>query len=179
MSTVPDKQTLGGPPREHPVAGDLGFRLGLAHRTMREAWERDIADLGVTPPQAAVLRAITEGEACGLRRLARRMGTDVMNVRRLADHLQKAGLASFDTDPGHRQRRIVRPTAIGVAAAEELTRRAAAQNRRLTALLGEDDLAALQYLLDRFQKALSGAVQSAVSHGDLADGPDERERDTR
>jgi DNA-binding MarR family transcriptional regulator len=180
MSTVePDQAASGHVNRRHPVAGDLGFRLGLAHRTLRAMWEREIAELGVTPPQAAVLRAVTEGEACGLRGLARRMGSDVMNVRRLAEHLERGGLVSIGQDPLHRQRRIVRPTADGVTVSEELARRAARRNRHLVELLGEDDLASLQDLLDRLQTALMGAGPSAQSPEGGTGGCAEHERDTR
>ena len=140
---------------EHPVHKDLGFRIGRVHRTLRESWEREIADLGVTPPQAALLRAVVEGEACGLRGLARRMGTDVMNVRRLAEHLETAGLVTSGADPSHRQRRVLRPTPRGIATGEELARRASVRSRHIAGLLGEDDLATLQDLLGRLQEALA------------------------
>jgi len=49
----------------------LGFRLGCAHRLLRAAWEEAIADLRLSPPQAAVLRMVARWPGCGLREGAR------------------------------------------------------------------------------------------------------------
>src|SRR5579875_1692870 len=76
---------------ELALEAGLGFRLGRAHRLLRAAWEQIIADLGLSPPQAALLRAVAQQPGCGLRELARRVQTDAMNAKRLADHLERAG----------------------------------------------------------------------------------------
>jgi DNA-binding MarR family transcriptional regulator len=78
-----------------------------------------------------------------------------MNLRRLADHLEQAGLVQVIPDPEHSQRRVVRATSAGVAVSEQLAARAAALNRRLEQLLGHDDLAQLQDLLEKLQTILS------------------------
>lgn len=137
------------------LRSEFGFRLGRAHRALRAAWEQTIADLRLSPPQAAVLRAVSRHEACGLRALARGLGTDVMNLRRLADHLEQAGLVQVIPDPEHSQRRVVRATSAGVAVSEQLAARAAALNQRLEQLLGHDDLVQLQDLLEKLQTVLA------------------------
>ena len=113
------------PADELPLESGLGFRLGCAHRLLRAAWEEAIADLRLSPPHAAVLRKVAQWPGCGLRELARRLRTDAMNAKRLAGHLERAGLVVPAADPGHRQRRVLRPTEQGAALAGELTRRAA------------------------------------------------------
>jgi DNA-binding MarR family transcriptional regulator len=138
-----------------PLESGLGFRLGRAHRMLRGAWEEAIADLGLTAPQAALLRAVAQRPGSGLRELARQVCTDAMNAKRLADHLERAGLVSSAPDPGHRQRRVFRPAGSGAAIAAELARRAAAHDRLLASALGTAELAGLQRLLDRLDAVLA------------------------
>jgi DNA-binding MarR family transcriptional regulator len=156
----PHREKNAAPAASAPAAAavlrsDLGFHLGRAYRTLRACWEDTIADLGLTPSQAAVLRSVTEGESCGLRALARSLGTDVMNARRLVGHLEGAGLVYSIPDPDHSQRHVIRPTAAGVAASEEVARRAAAVDARLRGLFGDRDLTRLVGLLDRLQYLLN------------------------
>ena len=138
-------------PAEGAFDRGLAFRLGRLHRALREDWEQHIADLAVTPAQASMLRAIHENPGIGLRQLARRMATDPMNAKRLADHLELAGLAFSAGDPSHAQRRNLATTADGRSVARELTRRAAAWNRRLTRRAGEAELHQLGQLLSRLE----------------------------
>lgn len=137
------------------LISEFGFRLGRAHRALRAVWEQSIADLRISPPQAAVLRAVSRHEACGLRALARGLGTDVMNLRRLADHLEQSGLVQVLPDPEHSQRRVVRATSAGVAVSEQLAARASALNQLVEQLLGRDDLVQLQGLLEKLQTILA------------------------
>ena len=155
------RRAPGGVPAGWPLESGLGFRLGRAHQMLRGAWEVVIADLGLSPPQAALLRVVAERPGSGLRELARRMHTDAMNAKRLADHLECAGLVVSASDPGHRQRRVLRPTGKGSAVAGELARRAAARDRRVASLLGPGGLAQLQNLLDRLESVLASGLPPA------------------
>ncbi len=149
---------------ELALEAGLGFRLGRAHRLLRAAWEQIIADLGLSPPQAALLRAVAQQPGCGLRELARRVQTDAMNAKRLADHLERAGLVSSSADPGHRQRRALWPTGQGTELAAELARRAAKHQRWLARLIGPADVARLLGLLDRLEAAAaSGPPPGSVA----------------
>ena len=139
----------------------LGFRIGRAHRLLRPLWEEAIADLGLSVPQAALLRAVAQWPGCGLRELARRTGTDAMNAKRLADHLECAGRLVSESDPGHRQRRVLRPTPEGAELARELVRRAQAHQRRLEDIVGEAEVTALLGLLDRLESALTAVSSEA------------------
>lgn len=151
-------QPPGGPAAE----ATLGFRLGRAHRLVRSAWEAEIADLGLSPPQALLLRAVAGRPGCGLRELARRIQTDAMNAKRLADHLDRAGLVRSQADPRHRQRRVLVPTGPGAALAGELDRRAAAYQQRLARRIGPAGMADLLALLDVVEAA-AGAERAARS----------------
>ena len=154
----------------------LGFRMGRAHRALREAWGERIADLGLSPPQAAMLRAISERPGSGLRELARRAHTDPMNAKRLVDHLERAGLVASTVDPSHRQRRDLAPTDEGLVLADELARRAAVWTRRLARLLGAAELDQLQRLLARLEDALAAGAEGSRAGREQHDARKEQRR---
>lgn len=137
------------------LESELGFRLGRVHRALRDAWGAQLVDLGVTPPQALMLRAVCEQPGAGIRELGRRTHTDAMNAKRLADHLERTGLVESVTDPGHRQRRVLRPTDAGAVLAAEVSARAALWNQHLVRQLGPNDLQLLRLLLDRLEEAVT------------------------
>ena len=47
------------------LVASLGFHLGQAHRAVREIWEERLADLGLSGPQAVVLRAVGRAPLAG------------------------------------------------------------------------------------------------------------------
>lgn len=161
--------------RGRQVAGSredgLGYRLGRAHRALREAWEKRISDLELSPPQAAMLHAICEWPGSGLREVARWLRTDAMNAKRLVDHLEQNGLVHSSTDPSHRQRRLLDATDEGERLEQELSTRGEAWNRELSNLLGEAEFNRLEYLLDMveqvvgIERALGRRRRCARSHG--------------
>jgi DNA-binding MarR family transcriptional regulator len=138
-----------------PLESGLGFRLGRAHRTLRQAWAERLVDLDLRPAQAALLRAACEWPDSGLRELARRTRSDAMNVKRLADGLEARGLLGSVADPSHRQRRVLRPTAAGRALADQIAARAADWNRHLGGLVGQEEYARLLALLTRLEDGVA------------------------
>ncbi len=136
------------------IDGELGFRMGQTHRLLKETWERHIADLGLSAPLAAMLRAICEQPGSGLRELARRIRTDPMNAKRLVDHLEHEGLVASSGAASHAQRRELTPTPDGLARVAGLVERSTAFRRQLAQLLGESELERLQQLLVRLEDVL-------------------------
>ncbi|MHB1837971.1 MAG: MarR family winged helix-turn-helix transcriptional regulator [Solirubrobacteraceae bacterium] len=102
----------------------VGFLLGVAHRARRRAWEADLADLELTAPQAALLRLIAAQPGSGVRRLARDLGTDPMNVQRIAETLGAAGLCEPRQDPSDARRRPLYTTEKGRHLARAVAHRA-------------------------------------------------------
>src|SRR5579875_1695760 len=96
--TAPGPGRPGGGRDELGLEG-VGFLLGAAHRARRRQWEACLADLGLTAPQAAVLRLITGEPGRGVRHLARRLGTDPMNAQRIVETLVADGLCQIRRDP--------------------------------------------------------------------------------
>ncbi|TAN30121.1 MAG: MarR family transcriptional regulator [Actinomycetota bacterium] len=132
----------------------FGFRIGRLHRILRDAWGDKIANLGLSPPQAAMLRAVCERTDSGVRELARWTRTDATNAKRLADYLEHLELIYSSADPSHRQRRLLCPTEHGVKLANEVSERSAEWNRELTEMIGADEFRQLESLLELVEQVL-------------------------
>ncbi len=126
----------------------VGFLLGVAHRARRRAWEAELADLDLTAPQAAVLRLIAAQPGSGVRRLARDLGTDPMNVQRVAETLAAAGLCEPRQDPFDARRRPLYPTKKGRHLARAVAHRAERAEQDLIDTLGAERHHALLAGLD-------------------------------
>jgi DNA-binding MarR family transcriptional regulator len=144
----------------------LGFLLGVAHRTLRRAWEADLADLELTAPQAALLRLIAAQPGQGVRQLARDLGTDPMNVQRIAEILRAASLCELRQDPSDARRRPLYPTDMGSRLATIVAQRAASTEQGLTEALGAA----------RYAMLLTGLRALIAPTRDLLDPPDPRRK---
>lgn len=144
---------------------ELGFLLGQAHRARRRAWEAGLSDLGLTGPQAAVLRAISAAPGAGIRQLARLLITDPMNVQRLAESLTAAGLCELRRDPADARRRPIYPTDRGKRLAATVGGRATESEQDLVTALGASDYEALRGQLQRL-------LEHDLARGNRADIPD-------
>ena len=149
----------------------VGFLLGVAHRARRRAWEADLADLDLTAPQAAVLRRIAAQPGSGVRRLARDLETDPMNVQRVAETLGAAGLCEPRQDPSDARRRPLYPTEKGRHLARAVAHRAARAEQDLIDALNAERyhalLAGLQTLVDHDRRTLGPT--NRISQGARSD----------
>ncbi|MCU4185126.1 MarR family winged helix-turn-helix transcriptional regulator [Acidiferrimicrobium sp. IK] len=116
----------------------VGFLLGVAHRARRRQWEGRLSDLGLTAPQAAMLRLVTAEPGQGVRGLGRRLGTDAMNAQRIVETLVAGGLCSARRDPADARRRPLYPTDRGTQLAERVAERASDAELHLANTLGAD-----------------------------------------
>lgn len=136
--------SAGSPVDDGEVApAGVGFLLGVAHRARRRAWEAAIADLGLTAPQAALLRLVVARPGSGVRQLARELSTDPMNVQRLAETLISSGLCEARHDATDGRRRPLHPSAEGRRLAQSLARRADLAEKDLLDALGAERYQAL------------------------------------
>jgi DNA-binding MarR family transcriptional regulator len=143
----------------------LGFRLNRATRAVRAAWAVQLADLDVSPPHAAVLRAASDGSGAGVRALARTLGTDPMNVKHLADDLERRGLIASGVE-GDRRIRALRLTEAGQRLADEDVARVRQQEEWFTRVLGGAQRRQLERALDRLEEAFELTGPSKDSKGD-------------
>lgn len=79
-------------PEYCPVDSTLGLRLSRLVRSLRSSWAKTLASLSLSPPEAAILRAIGEEPGIGIRALARYTHSDPMNVKRAVDALQSRSM---------------------------------------------------------------------------------------
>lgn len=135
--------------RKPALEGSTGFLVGRAHRALRSSWELRLADLGLSAPQAAALRAAGSQPNTGLRALARLLGTDPMNVRRLVGKLNQRGLVELKTSSSDARIRVIVVTERGAQMVEEIGRRAEEQEHHLLAVLGAEGHLRLRLQLQR------------------------------
>ena len=85
----------------------VGFRLSRLVRVRRERWARELETLGLTPPQAAIVRATRDHPGQALRALARTLKFDAMAVKRCVDELEAHGWVATSTREDDRRVRVV------------------------------------------------------------------------
>lgn len=163
MSTTSPMDTRAA---EGSLESGLGFRLGRGHRAVRGAWQGRIADLGLSSAQASSLRAVAERPGSGIRELARILGTDPMNAKRLVDGLERAGLVCSCADAADRRLRVLNPTDAGLRLVREVEARARTWAAILESMAGRDAIAALLQTLDRLE---AGIAELAAADGDGAE----------
>ncbi len=138
------------PPRAHaslPLESGLGFRLGRLTRMLRADWDRQLAALDLTAPQAAVLRGLGGRPGCSLRALARLLGADPMRVKRCVDELEGRGLLESAHRGGDRRPRGLELSAAGQTLAKRIDRLVRRQEERLDAVLGPEGRGGLEEAL--------------------------------
>ncbi len=160
MTTTSLVPTPGAGTSSRLEAG-LGFRLGRVHRAIRGAWQARIADLALSSAQASALRAVVERPGSGLRELARTLGTDPMNAKRLADGLETSGLICSCAASADRRLRVLEPTDAGRALALVLEQRAQAWAATLESMVSEGDIAAMLRTFDRLEAGIAALTAAA------------------
>ncbi len=150
MSTQPDPSH----PSPEPLARGIGFRLSRISRTLRSQWASELADLELSPPEAAVLRGLAEHPGIALRELARVLASDPMSAKRCVDGLEARQLVVSGHRGNDRRPRTLTVTDEGGALVAELNRRMRLRERRLAALLSRDERHAFERVLGAFEHEL-------------------------
>ena len=153
-ATTPLPELALGSDSQLELGQGVGFLVGRLHRRLRSRWERSIADLGVSAPQAAALRAAHQNPGVPMRALARALGTDAMNGRRLALALERMGLVEIRGSRSDVRAKQVFTTPGGADLAILLDQRAGTQQRALVEGLGEESAEMLRTLLEQLDSAL-------------------------
>jgi DNA-binding MarR family transcriptional regulator len=130
-----------------------GFRLSRLVRVRRERWATQLQSLGLTPPQAAILRATRDREGQALRALARTLNTDAMSVKRCVDDLERRGWLLTTTRDDDRRVREVNLTSAGQELMRRLDELAYAQEHHLRQQLAPSHYALLVTLLGAMERA--------------------------
>ena len=93
------------------------FKLG---RDLRTAIDRELAPLGITTQQAALLLVARLHGGRGAAHLADPLGTDTAGMTRLLDRLEAKGLVTRHASPLDRRSLVIAPTEAGKALIPEL-----------------------------------------------------------
>lgn len=144
----------GLPRAQLPLESGLGFRLSRLTRTLRSEWARQLAEVGLTPPEAAVLRGIAGRPGCSLRALARILGAEPMTAKRCVDGLEGRVLLESAHRGEDRRPRALELTSEGRALAERVDALVRLQEERLGAVLGPDRRARLEEALGALETDL-------------------------
>lgn len=123
-------------------------------RRLRSNWEEVISDLGLSPPHAAILRTIHEADGeMGLREVARRLGTDPMNVKRGIDFLEAEGFIISDLSERGKPR-YLSLTDRGLDAVSEVINRVNMQELIFKECLTPEEILELSEIVDKLQDHL-------------------------
>lgn len=118
------------------------------------AGDRLTSDLGLSSARWQVMGAI-EAAPLPVAQIARNMGLTRQAVQRVTNVLADEGLVEFADNPNHRRAKLVRLTAGGKAALEEVGRRQVEWSNRLAAGLAadviEEALAVMRTLRQRLE----------------------------
>lgn len=151
-----------------PLESGLGFRLGRLTRMLRADWDRQLAGLDLTAPQAAVLRGVGGRPGCSLRALARLLGADPMRVKRCVDELEVSGLLESAHRGGDRRPRGLELSVAGQTLAKRIDRLVRRQEERLDTVLGPERRGGLERAL--------AALEADLGLPPAADDEEEEER---
>jgi len=141
-----------------PIREGLGFRLGRLSRALRSVWAEAICDLDISPPQAAVLRALREEPGSGIRALARTLASDPMNIKHVVDELQRRNLLTSTTKPHTRRTRELYLSEEGRYLADRVNERIYAQEGWFEQILDPSGSKQFRLLMLKLEVAL-GVVE--------------------
>ena len=96
----------------------LLVELGVAH--VRTHFQRVIAELNLSPPQAYALRQLAPERPLPMRDLADSLACDASNVTGIIDRLERRGLVARQVSPADRRVKTLVVTAEGVAVRDQL-----------------------------------------------------------
>ena len=111
---------------------------------MRSVFARRVADLGLTPPQALILRLLVRPRP--MKELAAAMLFDPSYVTALVDALEEHGLAERRPDPADRRIKLIATTSGGAAALQSLQQAISQSLPGIDALTDEERLQLAQLL---------------------------------
>src|SRR5689334_2039181 len=98
-----------GPPR----GGGVAFLLSQLGASASAEFGQRLADLGITPAQAGLLRVIVTDPGRSQRAIAQQLNIVPSSLVALVDDLEQRGLVERRTDPGDRRRHALHLTEAG------------------------------------------------------------------
>ena len=141
-----------------PTKAPLGLQLSRTARAATQAFDRAMADAGGSAATWQVLLLVRSQAWGNQARLAEAMGITSATLTHHLNALEARGLVRRWREPHNRRVQRVELTPEGVAMFDRLRGVAVHHDRRLRALLGEDDADRLSDLLERLSRGLQADV---------------------
>lgn len=136
-SSAPDRSRPPAPGEgKRGARGHIGYLLRQAQGALRQAGDAELAPLGLTLPQFAILTLLGAYGALSGAALARLAVQTPQTIDAVVKNLVRAGLVAKSPDPGHGRILHLALTQAGSAALAAAKRRVNALERRLVAGLG-------------------------------------------
>jgi DNA-binding MarR family transcriptional regulator len=136
----------------------LGNLFTAAGESLAEVGEQTLA-------RWVVLDAIEDSPST-VAHIARRRGIARQAVQRVADLLEREGLAAYQPNPQHRRAKLLRPTARGRKVLRVISVQQKAWSDTLGAEIGEAKLATMSRAIEQVRRAVtSRGLPGARSHG--------------
>ncbi len=129
--------------------GGVAFLLAQLGAHAAAAFAERVLTLGLTPPQAGVLRRLGQFPGQSQRELADALGMHAPRLVALIDELEDRGLVARDRDPHDRRNYAITLTDDGRRVLAELARVAREHELAITTALDDDERAQLLALLGR------------------------------
>ena len=146
------------------LEGGIGFRLSRITRNLRHAWSCRLKPLGVSPPQAAIIRGLSSFSEISLRELARLLGADPMNVKRCIDDLERLQLVKSGKNKGDKRQRVLTLTKTGQALADKINQLAKVQEQWIRSTIPVDDLTSFLDALKSLEVLLAETNSSKIDN---------------
>jgi MarR family transcriptional regulator for hemolysin len=137
-----------------PLIPPIGLRLARTARTVGQAFDRALSEVGGSAPTWQVLLLVRSEQWGTQTRMAEAMGITGATLTHHLNALEKQGLVRRWREEGNRRVQRVALTEDGEALFERLRHVAQRHDERLHAALGEDGVAGLAELLDRVQAGI-------------------------
>lgn len=135
----------------------IGLRLRVTARAVSQAFERAMAEAGGSASTWQVLLLVRSQQWGAQSQLAHAMGVSSATLTHHLNALEDDGLVRRWREPDNRRVQRVELTPAGAAAFDRLRRVASRHDRRLRALLSDDETEQLADLLDRLRAGAAGA----------------------
>jgi MarR family transcriptional regulator for hemolysin len=145
-------------PASRPTKTPLGLQLSRTARTATQAFDRAMAEEGGSASTWQVLLLVRSQAWGNQARLAEAMGITGATLTHHLNALEARGLVRRWREPHNRRVQRVELTPQGIALFDRLRGVAVHHDRRLRALLGEDDADRLAHLLDRLSRGLQAGI---------------------
>lgn len=140
------------------AAQDLGYQANRLARLLRSAISNQVAPLGLTSRQAAVVLQLADAGQLTMSDLAERIGIDRPTLTGVIDRLIRDGWLASVVNPDDRRSRLVALTDAAVEKVPQLGAAAAHATAPALEALGPDDAAALLSLLNRASAAIGASL---------------------